>query len=248
MLDSQIFNITIRTNSISELEMQISQRVMELNKISKIETKKYDLIVISNSENFKKIFTQYILQWKKNDWRTSKKTDVANKIEIEKIETYLHRFHSYKFIIESVKKDKEANINARIAKHTDYHFSIKGSVYNVNFYPTKKTFYINGTNAIDKKICTYQTVEELIDIADGKKNFLNSLSFEKSKRKNFKQCKTQLFQSIKSCFWCNVELSLETATIEHKIPLSKGGSNRNDNLTLACFECNSQRKNKTTKL
>jgi 5-methylcytosine-specific restriction protein A len=136
----------------------------------------------------------------------------------------------------------------RIVKHTDYHFSIKGTIYNVNFYPTKKTFYINGCNAINKKTCTYKTIEELIDIADGKKNFLNSLSEKNAKRKNYKHWKKQLFENIKSCFWCNKELTLETATVEHKIPLSKGGSNRNDNITLACRECNAKRKNNTCKL
>lgn len=143
--------------------------------------------------------------------------------------------------------EKKDNINCRIVKHTDYHYSVKGIVYNVNFYPTKKTFYINGCNAIDKKICTYKTVEELIDIADGNKNFSNNLSVESAKRKNYKKHKQRLFKNITSCFWCEKELTFETATVEHKIPLSKGGSNRNDNLTLACVKCNSQRKNKTSR-
>lgn len=241
----QTLNVNIHSNSITELEKEL---LNVLSKVGKIEANKYNIIITSPSDNFKKIFTQYIVMWKKNDWRTSKKTEVANKIEIQKIETYLRRFHSCKFIVRNTKKDNEANVNCRIVKHTDYHFSIKGSVYNVNFYPTKKTFYINGCNAIDKKTCTYKTAEELIDIADGKKNFSNSLSEENAKRKNYKHRKKQLFENIKSCFWCSKELTLETATVEHKIPLSKGGSNRNDNLTLACVECNSQRKNKTTKL
>lgn len=245
MSNIQTLNVDIHSNSIIELEKELFNT---LSKVGKIEANKHNIIITSPSDNFKKIFTQYILEWKKNDWRTSKKTEVANKIEIQKIETYLHRFHSYKFIIGNIKKDNETNVNSRIVKHTDYHFSIKGSVYNVNFYPTKKTFYINGCNAIDKKICTYNTVEELIDIADGKKNFSNSLAEENAKRKNYKHCKKRLFENIKSCCWCHKELTLETATVEHKIPLSKGGSNRNDNLTLACTECNSQRKNKTTKL
>ena len=245
MSNIQILNVDVYSNSIIELEKELFNA---LNKIGKIEANKYNIIITSPSDNFKKIFTQYIVGWKKNDWRTSKKTEVANKIKIQKIEEYLYRFHSYKFIVKKIKKDNEVNINDRIVQHTDHHFSIKGSIYNVNFYPTKKTFYINGCNAIDKKTCTYKTVEELIDIADGNKNFLNSLSEEKTKRKNYKNRKKQLFENIKLCFWCGKELILETATVEHKIPLSKGGSNRNDNLTLTCVKCNAQRRNKTTKL
>lgn len=245
MSNIQTLNVDIHSNSIPKLEKELFNA---LSKVGESEAHKYNLIIISPSDNFKKIFTQYILEWKKNDWRTSKKTEVVNKIEIQKIDTYLHRFHYCKFIVASVKKDNKANMNGRIIKHTDYHFSIKGSIYNVNFYPTKKTFYINGCNAIDKKTCTYKTVEELIDIADGNKNFSNTLSKENAKRKNYKNRKKQLFENIKSCFWCSKELTLETATVEHKIPVSKGGSNRNDNLTLACAECNAKRKNKTTKI
>lgn len=244
MSNIQTLNVDIHSNSIPELEKELFNA---LNKVGKIEANKYHIIITSPSDNFKKIFTQYILEWKKNDWRTSKKTEVVNKIEIQKIDEYLCRFRSYKFVITNTKKDSNINSNNRITKHTDYHFSIQGSVYNINFYPTKKTFYINGCNAIDKQTCTYKTVEELIDIADGNKNFSNSLSEESAKRKNYKHRKKQLFENIKSCFWCNKELTLETATVEHKIPLSKGGSNRNDNLTIACIKCNSQRKNKTSR-
>lgn len=35
-------------------------------------------------------------------------------------------------------------------------------------------------------------------------------------------------------------------TVDHVIPLSKGGSNNIDNLALACFHCNRQKSNKVT--
>ena len=35
------------------------------------------------------------------------------------------------------------------------------------------------------------------------------------------------------------------ATIEHKIPRSHGGSNRAENLTLACLACNQEKSNMT---
>jgi hypothetical protein len=40
------------------------------------------------------------------------------------------------------------------------------------------------------------------------------------------------------CVYCDTELDLLTATIEHLVPLSAGGRNHADNLALACDPCN----------
>lgn len=42
------------------------------------------------------------------------------------------------------------------------------------------------------------------------------------------------------CFQVKCECSKEEATLEHKIPVVKGGSNRNDNLALAHEKCNTE--------
>lgn len=41
------------------------------------------------------------------------------------------------------------------------------------------------------------------------------------------------------CFYCGCGLSVETGTVDHVIPLSRGGTNRIDNKVLACLPCNS---------
>ncbi|MEH1780868.1 MAG: HNH endonuclease [Nostoc sp.] len=46
-----------------------------------------------------------------------------------------------------------------------------------------------------------------------------------------------------NCFWCHCTLLPETITIDHYIPLSKGGNNKLRNLRLACAQCNSYRGN-----
>ncbi|WP_442942665.1 HNH endonuclease [Nostoc sp.] len=43
------------------------------------------------------------------------------------------------------------------------------------------------------------------------------------------------------CFWCSCDLTPLTITIDHYIPLSKGGSNELKNLRLACLPCNQRR-------
>jgi len=47
------------------------------------------------------------------------------------------------------------------------------------------------------------------------------------------------------CIYCCKELTLREATLEHKQPLSREGTNERDNLAIACKPCNSSKGNKT---
>lgn len=40
------------------------------------------------------------------------------------------------------------------------------------------------------------------------------------------------------CHYCECELSREAMTIDHVIPLAKGGPNSQDNMVIACRACN----------
>lgn len=45
------------------------------------------------------------------------------------------------------------------------------------------------------------------------------------------------------CFYCG-EIIIGKKTIDHKTPISKGGTNENNNLVLCCVHCNTQKGNK----
>lgn len=48
--------------------------------------------------------------------------------------------------------------------------------------------------------------------------------------------------------WCRAPLTRETARMDHIVPLYQGGSNRRDNLCLACVDCDlNKRGNKAIK-
>lgn len=51
----------------------------------------------------------------------------------------------------------------------------------------------------------------------------------------------QLYNSTNNCFYCGVEVKPYTRfkTIDHKIPISKGGKNELKNLVISCLSCNS---------
>ena len=47
-----------------------------------------------------------------------------------------------------------------------------------------------------------------------------------------------------SCFWCGVQTQDGALTLDHLVPVSKGGSHHLSNLVLACQRCNEKRGNK----
>ena len=44
------------------------------------------------------------------------------------------------------------------------------------------------------------------------------------------------------CMYCGKELSVADATIDHIVPLSRGGYTEDENLTVCCYECNQNKE------
>lgn len=51
--------------------------------------------------------------------------------------------------------------------------------------------------------------------------------------------------SYVSCFYCGVQVNAGSSHLEHKRPVSRGGTNRLSNLTLVCPKCNLSKGSKT---
>lgn len=118
---------------------------------------------------------------------------------------------------------------------SSYHFHLKG-VFLLNVYPTRKTVYVQGSNGKT----TYKTIDDLVNLAKGESVIKG---VERGKRIPARgKRKTLWGRGHRKCFVCGVEFkNLEEATLEHKVPLSMGGSNRLDNLTLSHERCNQDR-------
>lgn len=53
----------------------------------------------------------------------------------------------------------------------------------------------------------------------------------------------KLHKQNNHCFWCDGDMA-DQPTIDHYIPLSKGGSNFPENIVMACRSCNSSKRDK----
>lgn len=115
------------------------------------------------------------------------------------------------------------------------HFQIKGALL-VNYWPltVKRRAYIAGTTK------SYDCVDIEQAVAMSLKPPQSQQA--NAKRKNsYTKIKIRMLQKCNWCHWCQIILTRETATIDHVIPLCRGGLDNANNRVLACEPCNMRR-------
>jgi 5-methylcytosine-specific restriction endonuclease McrA len=124
-------------------------------------------------------------------------------------------------------------------QRSNYHFQVIGK-YLVNYYPTKNTYYIQGT----ERKGLYRDEKHLEQIANGQCEI--NIGYGEKRKGTSRPKKKKLWEKgVRNCFVCGqVIATFNEATLEHKVPLSIGGSNRMDNLSLSHKECNHKKGNK----
>ncbi len=126
------------------------------------------------------------------------------------------------------------------------HFQIVGPLL-VNYYPfsTKRTAYVAGTT---KGI---QNVSPAAAVAMSKRQPDVVPPELKDKRsKNTRAMRKRMLHGRKTCkcHWCPTIIDLDTSTVEHIVPLARGGLDNPNNRTLACGPCNLKRGNSMLEL
>ena len=55
----------------------------------------------------------------------------------------------------------------------------------------------------------------------------------------------QQLYSADTCYYCGKQIEGRNKTVDHKIPISRGGTNARENLVMCCQSCNSHKNNRT---
>lgn len=122
------------------------------------------------------------------------------------------------------------------------HYRIEGGKYTVNWWPfsAKRTIYVDGLNS--KTDQPHGDIEKAIDLAWSDPDIKSKE--QKVRRKSpatFRKIKQRLLKNHPYCRWCDVWLDKNSATLDHVIPLARGGSNGTNNLVLSCEPCNREK-------
>ena len=117
------------------------------------------------------------------------------------------------------------------------HIQLIGALM-VNYYPNSKSksAYIAGT----KKALKQVTPEQAIGMCF-KAPTCQGVTDKRTPKASRKQRKAMLVKGLDRCRWCKTLLTIDTSTVEHIIPLARGGLDNANNKTLACYDCNQSR-------
>lgn len=133
---------------------------------------------------------------------------------------------------------------ATVVERGAYHFQIQGSLL-VNYYPNSKrrSAYVAGTTKARWPVTAEQAVAMAFDAPP-----IASAADKDTRGKNSRRKRAALLRKDPLCHWCKTPLTIDTSTLEHIIPLDRGGLDNANNRALACGECNHGRGNNMPEL
>lgn len=64
----------------------------------------------------------------------------------------------------------------------------------------------------------------------------------------YRALRKRMLMKSTECFWCGAHLTINNSTVDHVVPLSRGGLDHSNNRVLACEPCNNKRGSKMPEL
>ena len=115
------------------------------------------------------------------------------------------------------------------------HIQLQGPLL-VNYYPSSKnrSAYVAGTT----KGINHVTPEAAVALCFSAPTSQGSID---KRSGNSRRKRAVILRTLSTCYWCDKPLTLDTSTLEHIIPLSRGGLDNANNRTVACVSCNGER-------
>lgn len=151
-------------------------------------------------------------------------------------------------LVAGLKKLIAANgVPLTVVQLNPHHWQITGGVHVVNWYPESKSgaMYLNGAT----KGLPQAKPLDVMNAAMGTTG-KPVAPVNVKKRPDLQRARRAMYREDPHCHWCKCRVWEKevcdpqiVATVDHRIPRSKGGSDRRDNLVLACHGCNKKRKN-----
>ena len=126
------------------------------------------------------------------------------------------------------------------------HYKIHGKLL-VNYYPlsANRTAYVDGTTKGVKGVMPAQAIE-----MSQRQPQIAPAHLKDLRAKNSREIRLRMMKGRTEvpCHWCGTMIHLHTSTIEHVIPLDRGGLDNANNRVLACEPCNKARGNSMPEL
>ena len=135
----------------------------------------------------------------------------------------------------------------KVIKRGNGHIQLQGECLLVNYYPFSagRTAYVAGTTAGVKNCDIYKAVA-MARTAPAVVPKVEQAKRDTATRKiRYAMLKGRI--EVKCC-WCPTMIDINTSTLEHIIPLGRGGLDNPNNRALACAPCNKDRANNMPEL
>jgi 5-methylcytosine-specific restriction enzyme A len=147
--------------------------------------------------------------------------------------------------IETELRDVAASMGASVHAKPNGHFQIKGKLL-VNYYPfaKKRTAYIAATTNGIRDATIAQAVSMAFEAPSLAKPHQKD---ERSNSARYRRWRLRRWKAgFRHCHWCQVAMNRipkdpRQMTVDHKIPLARGGLDNPNNWVEACLKCNSER-------
>jgi len=126
------------------------------------------------------------------------------------------------------------------------HWQVRGGIAMVNVYRRKDGFSIHTAGmGKGRKVSTPSEVVDAATTFRPAQKTAVRICYRRMKNRKWDRIVNR--GGKPRCHWCQSLFQCRAdATADHVVPVSKGGSNGDDNIVLACGKCNTKRKNNVT--